>query len=479
MANDHVENSTENLENNNLPTSVETPEVTNPTEEQAPAPIAVEAENSNVAAEAAPEATSQKAEPEKADPVNTEKLDKIFAELKEVKENDSNIEVEVTSRIRGGLRVMYDIMPMFLPTSHFGKDRNPSEDDINSAVGTKINVKIHELDEDATGRKTVIVSRRALLDEEVWSNIEVGQIIEGTVTSIAPFGVFLDLGGVEGLIHISRLTVGHIDDPKKFTQRGEKLKAKIIAVDKAKNRISLSHQEFAASPWVGLSETFPDGSVAKGKVKRLTDFGAYVELKEGVDGLLRTNEISWTKRIARPGDVLQKGSVIDVFVVNLNEEKQTATLSLKRLSENPWIAMKNNYPEGTELKGKVTQIMPQGCIVNVKGDFEIDGFMPKSKARPILKDNKLPFNVGDEIDVAVVDIIIDDESLILSPVMEDSLVEEFENQQKSFKQSKSSQPKRQAPVKKVEPKVDSSSSSFSFGDLLSDKALDKLKNIGN
>lgn len=493
MANDPVLNSTDNTDSHNsqentdsnienvspvsdVETSADVTTATEATTEATPADVApVE----NVAEEATKTEEVKPAHESTTDPGTMERLNKIYADLKQFKENDGSIEVEVSARIRGGLRVMYDIMPLFLPASHFNLGKSPSEEEINAAVGTKIIVKIHELAEDESGRKTVIVSRKSHLESAIWDKFNEGDTVEGTVSSIATFGIFLDLGGVEGLIHISRLSPVHVGNPRNFAKIGDKMQAKIIKIDKDKRRIGLSHQEFVASPWKGLAEQYPDGSKITGKVKRITDFGAYIEIKPGVDGLLRTNEISWTKRIAKASDVLQVGKEIEVSISNINEDKQTATLSIKRLTDNPWVTFKNNNPEGTELKGKVVQIKDQGCLVRIQGDMEIDGFMPKSKARPILNGNNFPYELGQEIDVNVVDVLISDESLILAPVMEDAVVADFENSRQKARAPKPQQ-RKPAPAKKHDAEVEEASSgSFSFGDLLSDKSIDKLKNLGN
>ena len=515
MATDPVENSTENTENKDLQNNPsQTGESSAAQEEQANAPKAAPQETENPKSseeipsvdsidtsaetiatdagskeskerasdestgESAKAETSEKSEASSgSDTAATQKLDEIFAKLKEAKEQNGSVEVEVHSRIRGGLRVMYDIMPMFLPASHFSLSKSPSEDELNAVVGQKINVRVHEMEEDETGRKTVIVSRRDILESDFWDTLKVGEKVKGVVTSIAPFGVFINLGLTEGLIHVSRLANMHITDPKTFVKKGDELEAIIIDVDKKKKRIALSHKEFTDSPWTGVSEEFPEGTIVKGIARRVTDFGVYVELKPGIDGLLRTGEISWTKRFKKPSEVIQKGQEIEVMVVDINETKQTATLSIKRLSPSPWPDLEKDLAEGTVLKGKVVQVMEQGCIVNVEGD--IDAFMPKSKARPILKGNKLPFDVGSDIEVVVADVVSDDESLIIAPKIDEDVAAEFEQNQKNRQNRQQRQQRRpeSAPRKSSEPEV--SASSFSFGDLLSDKAKDKLKNLGN
>jgi ribosomal protein S1 len=346
-----------------------------------------------------------------------EKFNEIYAELATKKENKELIEVEVKARIKGGMRVSYQEVPLFLPASHFSLKRTPTEQELNEVIGKTLLVTIHEIQEYDEGRKAVIVSRKQQLMHDFWETINVGDIVEGKVSSIASFGVFLDLGGVEGLIHISRLSQVRIDDPNKLVKKGETMKAVVVEIDKEKSRIALSRKELEESPWVKVEEQFPVGTTQKGIVRRLTDFGAYIEMMPGVDGLLRTPEISWTKRIKKPGDVLKVGEEIDVFILALSVEKQTISLSIKNTLPNPWTQLVDKYPVGAEFDGVVFQVMPQGIIVTL--DNTVDGFMPRSKMKKLLQGTKIPYQTGDPIKIIIADLIPGEESLILSPKFED------------------------------------------------------------
>jgi small subunit ribosomal protein S1 len=341
----------------------------------------------------------------------------VYEELAQKKETKEKIEVEVKDRIRGGLRVIYKNVPLFLPASHFSLRRNPSEQELADSVNKKFMVEIHEIQEYDEGRKAVIVSRKNQLVDEFWNNIKVDDIVEGKVSSIASFGVFLDLGGVEGLIHISRLSHVHVDDPAKFVKKGDILKAKVVELDREKNRIALNHKALEESPWSKIDEEFPVDSIQKGIIRRLTDFGAYIELKPGVDGLLRTPEISWTKRIKRPSDILEPNQEIDVKILAVSTEKKTIALSYKQTTENPWITMHEKYPIESEFEGTVFQVIPQGMIVTIND--ELDGFMPRSKMKRVLQGNKIPYQVGDKLTVTIVDLVPEDESLILAPKVDE------------------------------------------------------------
>ena len=390
-----------------------------------------------------------------------EYFEKVFNEIKEFKENNQPIEVEVKSRIRGGLRVTYKDMPMFLPTSHYSLKRNPSEEEMIAAVGQKFEVLIHEYQEYDEGRKAIIVSRKPMLLGGAWEKINAGDVIEGRVSSVASFGVFVEFGGLEGLIHISRLSKIHIDDPSRFFKKGDVIQAAIIEIDKAKNRIALSRKELEESPWKGVDELFPAGSRHKGLVRRLTDFGAYIELKPGVDGLLRTAELSWTKRIKKPSDLLKPGQEVEVEIISVSEEKQTASLSYKNTLPNPLPTLAERFPVDSEYMGEIIQVIPQGVIISISE--ELDGFMPRSKMKNLLKGKKIPFAVGEKIEVLIADINPAEESLILSPKYEDVV----------DSQKESGEDDRKSSAKQADPKA---KSSLSLGDLLSEQQRESLFN---
>jgi len=356
-----------------------------------------------------------------ANPSYQSKINEIFIKLREKLEKNDPIDVLVKSRIKGGFRVVYEDIPMFLPASHFSLKKTPTEAELQDAVGTIQKVLVHELQEFDEGRKAVIVTKKPLLREEFYANLKEGDKVKGIVSSIASFGVFIDLGGIEGLIHISRLSQVHVEDPSTMFNKGDEIEAIISKIDQENDRIGLSRKELEDSPWKGVSEEFAPGSQHKGIVRRLTDFGAYVELKPGVDGLLRTPEISWTKRIKKPSDIFSPNQEILIEVLNVSEEKGTVALSYKKTQPNPWLEMKAKYPIKTQVKGVVSQVMPQGLIATINN--EVDGFMPRSKMKDILHGKKIPYQVNDELDVIIADLIPEDESLILAPVIDEETLE--------------------------------------------------------
>lgn len=401
----------------------------------------------------------EKFDEKKEKELQAQKLEETFKKLLEVHANGESIDVKVKSRIRGGLRVVYENMELFLPSSHFSVKRNPSEEELQKVLGKTIKVKIHELQVDDQGRKTVIVSRKKILEDDFWENIKEGDIVEGKISSVASFGVFVDLGLVEGLIHVSRLSQFPIGDPRKVFERGQTIRCVVIDTDRQKNRVALSRKELEESPWKNIESEFLVGNIYPGIVRRLTDFGAYVELKPGIDGLLRNTELSWTKRIKSPSEVLTPGEKIQVYVMSVSEEKQTITLSLKRTQPSPWPNLADKYPVGSVYEGTVSQIVPQGAIVSL--DSEVDGFMPRSKIKPLMKGNKIPFKVGDKINVTIADLIPEDESLILAPIIEEEITEtEYQ--------------RKQAPKKQVTETTTTNPGSFTIMDIISDKDKDSL-----
>jgi len=400
-------------------------------------------------------------------------FDASFVKLKNANDTGSAIEVLVKDRIKGGLRVMFDDVPIFLPTSQFSLRRNPPEEELAELIGKIIKVYIHELTEDDENRKTVIVSRKKAIVDEIWNKIKVGDIVEGTVSSIASFGIFLDIGGVEGLIHISRLSQIHVADTKSFAQKGDKMHAVVVEIDREKNRLALSKKDLEESPWLSIEQKFPVGTKLKGIVRRFTSFGAYVEIQNGIDGLLRISELSWTKRVKHPSEIIGLGQEIEVEVINVSGEKNTLHISLKKTVENPWHSMVEKFTKGKQFNATVKQVMTQGCVLTIEN--EVDGFMPRSKMRHIARGKKIPYSIGEVVEVLISDVVPEQESIIIEPKLDEEqiAIAERENSELDEKNKASSGQKR-FESKKTEQIVESASGSFSLQDLLTDKQREKL-----
>lgn len=413
----------------------------------------------------AEESADSKPEANKSDDSETEDkahYNSVVSSLEKLIGTEETINVEVIAKAKGGLRVVYDSVPLFLPASHFSLERNVKDDKLEAAVNTSFEVKVTEVKQIGEG-KIVIVSRKELIQKELWEKIKVGEELTGKVSSITNFGVFLDLGGVEGLIHVSRLSHSHIDNPKNHFNKGDELTVKVVEVDQKNGKISLSKKALEDSPWKGAEEKYKAGESVKGKIKRLTDFGAYVELEPGVEGLLRVSELSWAKRINKPSDMLEENQEIELKVIQISEEKGQAALSLKQNQENPWPALAEKYSKGSEATGKVEKVFEKGAIIRIND--EVDAFMPISRISALKEnENDKPLKVGAEIAVKVIDSTAKDESLVVSPVLTEEQQEKLNNRREK---------RERAPRKPVQ-NIQTSGGSISFGDLLSKSALDSL-----
>ncbi len=335
-------------------------------------------------------------------------LDDVFEELTPIKEAGGTIEVEIAERIKGGLRAMYKNVRLFLPASHYSVKRSASEQDLNEAVGKTITVHVQELQQDDQGRKTIVVSHKKIAREEFFNSLQEGAVVDGRVASVTAFGVFVDLNGIEGLIHISRLSHSHIADANTLFKRGDAIQAKVLAVDRAKEKITLSRRELEKSPWETVDTDYPEGSRHQAVVRRFAEFGAYVMLKSGVEGLLRNFDLSWGRRIHHASEILTEGQTIDVQVLSVSGEKRRIGLGYKQTQPNPWDTITETLPVGTVVQATVRQNVQQGIVVRVSDEF--DGFVPRSRVR-----NADSIKPGDVIEVAVIDAVPATASLILAP----------------------------------------------------------------
>ncbi len=428
--------------------------------ETAPEPEVAKTEEPKAA-----ESSDSKPEASKSDDSETEDkahYNSVVSSLEKLIGTEDTINVEVIAKAKGGLRVVYDTVPLFLPASHFSLERNVKDDKLEAAVNTKFDVKVTEVKQIGDG-KIVIVSRKELIQKELWEKIKVGEELTGKVSSITNFGVFLDLGGVEGLIHVSRLSHSHIDNPKNHFNKGDELTVKVVEVDQKNGKISLSKKALEDSPWKGAEDKYKAGESVTGKIKRLTDFGAYVELEPGVEGLLRVSELSWAKRINKPSDMLEENQEIELKVIQISEEKGQAALSLKQNQENPWPALAEKYSKGAETSGKVEKVFDKGAIIRIND--EVDAFMPISRISALkVNEDDQPLKVGADIAVKVIDSAAKEESLVVSPVLSEEQQEKANNRREK---------RERAPRKPVQ-NIQTSGGSISFGDLLSKAALDSL-----
>lgn len=279
----------------------------------------------------------------------------------------------VSRRIKGGLLIDIGV-PVFLPASQVDI-RKPG--DISRFIGQEIECKILKID---TENHNIVVSRRKLIEEDrqaskekLLREIEVGQIRKGVVKNIADFGVFVDLGGLDGLLHISDLSWGRVAHPSEVVQLDQEIDCMVIGVDRTTEKISLGLKQKQPSPWANVEARFPVSSRVKGTVVNIMNYGAFIRLDEGIEGLIHISEMSWTKRVGHPSDILQVGQEVDVVVLDVNKEKQEISLGLKQLEANPWTIAGQKYPAGTMVTAKVTSLTNYGAFVEIEPG--IDGLI--------------------------------------------------------------------------------------------------------
>jgi small subunit ribosomal protein S1 len=279
----------------------------------------------------------------------------------------------VIRRIKGGLLVDIGV-PVFLPASQVDI-RKPG--DISRFIGQEVTCEVLKID---TESKNIVISRRKIIEqqrsagkEKLLSEIEVGQRRKGIVKNIADFGVFVDLGGLDGLLHISDLSWGRVSHPSEVVHLDQEIECVVIGVDKENEKVSLGLKQKSPSPWENIETRYPIGAKVKGTVVNVMNYGIFVRLEEGVEGLVHISEMSWTKKISHPGDLYKLGDQIEVMVLEVNREKQEISLGVKQLESNPWAVASQKYPPGTIVTVRVTSLTNYGAFVEIEPG--IDGLI--------------------------------------------------------------------------------------------------------
>src|SRR3989338_4326653 len=276
------------------------------------------------------------------------------------------VEGKVTRKVKGGL--MLDIgVEAFLPASlaflkGFGS--------LNSLVGQTIQVKVVKIN---PARKNIIVSRKDLLEKEkqvskakMIEELEAGSIRKGTVKNITDFGAFVNLGGIDGLLHITDMSWGRISHPSELVKVGDRIDVKILSFDKENMKVSLGLKQKDANPWVDSDQKYPVGSKVKGRVVNVVPYGIFVELSRGIEGLVHVSEISWSKRVTNPAEIFKVGNEVDVLVLSVDKEHKKISLGMKEASSNPWIGVEERYPVGKKIKGIVRNLTEFGAFVELE-----------------------------------------------------------------------------------------------------------------
>ena len=279
----------------------------------------------------------------------------------------------VQRKIKGGLLVDIGV-PVFLPASQVNIRRTG---DIGEWIGKEIEARIIKIDEE---RMNIVISRRKLIEEDrerlkttLLSEIQEGQLRKGIVKNIADFGVFVDLGGIDGLLHITDMSWGRINHPSEMVQIDQEIEVKVLKVDRERERIALGMKQKSASPWDNIDTKYPVGTRVTGEVVNLMSYGAFVKLEDGVEGLVHISEMSWTKRVNTPSEIVKVGDKIEVVVLEINKEKQEISLGMKQTELNPWMMVSEHYPPGTVIRGKVRNLTNYGAFIELQEG--IDGLL--------------------------------------------------------------------------------------------------------
>lgn len=279
----------------------------------------------------------------------------------------------VIRKIKGGLLVDIGVN-VFLPASQVDI-RRPA--DIGEYIGRQIQCSVLKIDEP---RRNIVVSRRYLIEkereaqkQELLKQLQPGQIRKGIVKNLADFGAFVDLGGIDGLLHITDMSWGRINHPQELLSLDQEIEVQILSVDYKKEKIALGLKQKTASPWEEVEAKYPAGKVVRGTVVNVMSYGAFVKLEEGVEGLVHISEMSWTKRINHPSELVSPGDEIDVVVLSINKNKQEISLGIKQTKENPWEAVANQYPPGSTVTGTVRNLTNYGAFIEIQEG--IDGLL--------------------------------------------------------------------------------------------------------
>ena len=307
--------------------------------------------------------------------ISKRKADRIRGWERIVNERNEGdpVEGKVMRKIKGGLLVDIGV-PVFLPASQVDIRRPP---DIGEYIGRMIQAQILKIDQP---RRNIVISRRKLIEEQraearrkLLDTIEVGDVVKGTVKNIADFGAFVDLGGIDGLLHITDMSWGRISDPREVVQVDQEIELKVLNIDYEKEKIALGLKQKEASPWEQIETRYPPNTRVRGVVTNIVSYGAFVKLEEGVEGLVHISEMSWTRRVNRPSELVSVGEEIEVVVLDVNRSKQEISLGMKQVEVNPWELVAEKYPPGTVVGGKVRNLASYGAFVEIEPG--VDGLL--------------------------------------------------------------------------------------------------------
>jgi small subunit ribosomal protein S1 len=338
---------------------------------------------------------------------------KIWDEIKNACDNNTLVEGVVIEKVKGGLSVDIGISA-FLPGSQV--DVRPVKD-LDKFVGQTLDFNVLKYDRKRNNvvlsRRSIVASEREAEKKDILKNIQEGKIIEGLIKNITDYGVFIDLGGIDGLLHVTDISWGRIAKPSENFHKGDKITTKVLSFDSEKERVSLGLKQLADNPWEKITDKYPVGSVVQGKVVNLTDYGVFVELETGVEGLVHISEMYWTREIKHPSKVLNVGETIEVMVLEVNPLTKRVSLSLKQTTPNPWEKLKEKYAPGTVVKGVVRNITNFGVFIGI--EEKIDGLIHVSDISWKHRVNHPSefFKKGQEVEAVVLNVDVENEKFSL------------------------------------------------------------------
>ena len=340
---------------------------------------------------------------------------RVWDSIKEAHDTGNTVEGRLMRRIKGGIVVDLFGVEAFLPGSQIDIRQVKNFDQF---IGQQFPFKIIKLNK---ARRNIVVSRRAVLEEErsklreeIIKVLEEGQVREGVVKNITDFGAFIDLGGVDGLLHITDMSWGRVNHPSELVSIGDRIKVKVLNYDRERERISLGLKQLTTHPWENIEEKYPIDTQIRGKVVSITDYGAFVELEEGIEGLVHISEMSWTQHVRHPSKLVNIGDIVEVMVLKVDSENQKISLGMKQTEDDPWETLDAKYPPGTRLEGTVRSLTNFGAFVEIEDN--IDGLVhisDMSWTRRIRQASEM-FKKGDEIPVVVTEIDIKRRRISLS-----------------------------------------------------------------
>ncbi len=329
----------------------------------------------------------------------------IWDDIAKAYDTGRAVQGKIVKRIKGGLQVDIRSLRAFLPASQV--ELRPVQN-LDKYIGMTLEMKVVKL---SKRRRNIVLSHRSLLEEALAARkaalldtLDVGQIRSGVVKNITIFGAFVDLGGIDGLLHKTDMSWGRVNHPSEVVAVGDEIEVMVISIDRENEKVSLGLKQKTTDPWVVVKEKYPIGSTVRGKVVNIVNYGAFLELEEGIEGLIHVSEMSWTRRNVSPSKVVNKGDIIEAVVLNIDTENQKISLGLKQMQQNPWELLEKKYPIGTKITGRVRNLTDFGAFVEIEDG--IDGLVHISDISWLKRvvDPREILKEGDTVEVMVLSI---------------------------------------------------------------------------